>query len=107
MAQKVNIVLVDDIDGSSADETVTFAIDGSSYEIDLSSANADKLRNAFAGYVGHARKVGGRKSTGRRGAAAGGPAAKDVRAWARANGTNLPDRGRIPGDVLAAYTAAH
>lgn len=107
MAQKVSIVLVDDLDGSEATETVAFSIDGTSYEIDLSAANAAKLRDAFAAYVGHARKVGARRGNGRRSSTAAGPSAKDVRAWARANGTNLPDRGRIPGDVLAAYNAAH
>jgi len=107
MAQKVNIVLVDDIDGSEAAETVSFALDGSSYEIDLSTANAAGLREALASYVGHARKVGGRRTAGRRAAAATGVAAKDVRAWARGNGFDLPDRGRIPADVQAAYAAAH
>jgi hypothetical protein len=107
MAQKVNIVLVDDIDGSDASETVSFALDGASYEIDLNAANAAKLRDALATYVGHARKVGGRRPAGRRGAAAGGPAAKEVRAWARDNGYDLPDRGRIPADAQAAYAAAH
>jgi len=108
MAQRVNIVLVDDIDGSEAAETVSFGLDGASFEIDLSAANAGKLREALAGYVGHARKVGGRRA-GRRAAAAGAaaPAARDVRAWARDNGFDLPDRGRIPGDVQAAYAAAH
>ncbi len=57
MVQKVNIVLVDDIDGSPADETVTFGVDGTSYEIDLTAANAAKLRDAIGLYVGHARKV--------------------------------------------------
>jgi len=107
MAQKVNIVLVDDIDGSEAAETVSFGLDGTSYEIDLSAANAGKLREALAGYVGHARKIGGRRAGRRAAAGAAGPSAKDVRAWARDNGYDLPDRGRIPGDVQAAYAAAH
>ena len=107
MAQKVNIVLVDDIDGSEAAETISFALDGTTYEIDLSTGNASALRAALASYVGHARKVGARRPAGRRGAAAGGVAARDVRAWARDNGYDLPDRGRIPADVQAAYAAAH
>ena len=107
MAQKVNIVLVDDIDGSEAAETVSFGLDGASYEIDLSAAHAAKLRDAVAAYVGHARKVGGRKAAGRRAAGAIGVAARDVRAWARGNGYDLPDRGRIPANVQAAYAAAH
>lgn len=107
MAQRVNIVLVDDIDGSEAAETVAFGLDGTSYEIDLNDKNAAKLRDALANYVGHARKVGG----ARRGRAAtkstGGASAKDVRDWARANGHKVPDRGRIPADVREAYDAAH
>lgn len=107
MAQKVNIVLVDDIDGSDAEETISFALDGTSYEIDLNSANAGKLRAALAPYVGHSRKVGGGRKTSRRASGGSGTSAKDVRAWARDNGYDLPDRGRIPGDVQAAYAAAH
>ena len=67
MAQKVQVVLVDDLDGGEADETVSFALDGVSYEIDLSSKNAAALRDAFATWVGHGRRVGGRtRSTTRR-----------------------------------------
>ena len=108
MAQRVNIVLVDDIDGSEASETVTFGLDGTNYEIDLNDKNAGKLRDALAVYVGNGRKVGaarrGRASTK---AASGGTSAKDVREWARANGHKVPDRGRIPADVREAYDAAH
>jgi len=109
MAQRVNIVLVDDIDGGDADETVTFGLDGATYEIDLSSKNAAKLRAAVAPYVGHARKVSGRRSGGgRRGAGSGnGPSAREVREWARANGWNLSDRGRVAAEVRQAYDAAH
>jgi hypothetical protein len=109
MAQRVNIVLEDDIDGSDADETVTFALDGVSYEIDLSGKNAAKLRDALAPYVGHARRSGGRRSTGR--ASAGRGSTKrdlaDVRAWARSNGHQVSDRGRISAEVQAAYDKAH
>ncbi|MEC9052532.1 MAG: Lsr2 family protein, partial [Actinomycetota bacterium] len=59
MAQKVQIILEDDLDGGEADETVSFALDGTSYEIDLNEDNATKLREALATYVGHARKVTG------------------------------------------------
>ena len=109
MAQRVNIILVDDVDGGDADETVTFGLDGSTYEIDLSSQNAAKLRDAVAPYVGHARKVGGRRSSGgRRTAASGnGPSAREIREWARANGWNLSDRGRVAAEVRQAYEAAH
>jgi hypothetical protein len=103
MAQQVNIVLVDDIDGSAADETVSFALDGKEYEIDLSTKNAGKLRDAVAPYVGHARKAAGR----RRGGRANGPSPADIRAWARDNGFNVPDRGRVSAEVRDAYFAAH
>lgn len=109
MAQKVNIILVDDIDGSDATETVSFGLDGTTYEIDLNDANAAKLRDALATYVGHGRKVGAAPRRGRRSAAAatGGPSAKEVREWARANGHDVPDRGRVSADVRAAYDKAH
>jgi hypothetical protein len=109
MAQRVNIVLVDDIDGGDADETVTFGLDGTTYEIDLSSANAAKLRDVLAPYVGHARKVGGSRRSGRKATASSdGPSAKEVRAWARENGwKDLGDRGRVPAEVREAYDAAH
>lgn len=109
MAQRVNIVLVDDIDGGDADETVTFGLDGTTYEIDLSAANAAALRETLAGYVGHARRVGGRRATGgRRTAATGnGPTAKEVREWARENGWELSERGRVSSEVRQAYDAAH
>ncbi|GGD13990.1 histone-like nucleoid-structuring protein Lsr2 [Nocardioides daphniae] len=110
MAQKVSIVLIDDLDGSPADETVTFGLDGSTYEIDLTDANAQKLRDALSGYVGHARKVTGSKRGSARknsGSAAGGPDTKAVREWARANGHEVSERGRVPASVIAAYEAAN
>ncbi|WP_193606846.1 histone-like nucleoid-structuring protein Lsr2 [Nocardioides lijunqiniae] len=110
MAQKVNIVLVDDIDGSDATETVVFGLDGTSYEIDLNDKNAAGLRDALSPYVGHARKsgsAGGRRSGKKSGSAASnGPSAREVRDWARSNGYTVPDRGRIPADVRSAFDAA-
>jgi hypothetical protein len=110
MAQKVQVILVDDLDGGSAEETVSFSLDGVSYEIDLSAKNAAKLRDSFATYVGTARRVGGRSSSGRGRARAGG-AGRDnrtaqIREWARANGHKVNERGRIAGDVVAAYEKA-
>ena len=109
MAQKVNIVLVDDIDGSEATETVSFGLDGTSYEIDLNDANAAALRDAVAAYIGHGRKVGAapRRGARRTAPAAGGASAKEIRDWARANGHDVPDRGRVSADVRAAYDKAH
>lgn len=107
MAQKVSILLVDDLDGTEASETVTFGLDGTSYEIDLNDANAAALREALSGYVGHARKVTG---GGRRGRRSGGGSAsntKDVREWAKAQGMEVSERGRISGEVQQAYDAAH
>jgi hypothetical protein len=108
MAQKVNIVLVDDLDGTEATETVTFGVDGSTYEIDLNDANAAALREALSGYVGHARKVTG---GGRRGRKSSGSASssntKDVREWAKSQGMEVSERGRISADVQQAYDAAH
>ena len=108
MAQRVHIVLEDDLDGNVADETVTFGLDGVNYEIDLSRKNATKLRDALALYVGSGRRASGR--AGRkpaRGRAATGPSALEIREWARAQGYEVSDRGRVPADVRAAYEAAN
>ncbi|MEU7133187.1 Lsr2 family protein [Streptomyces sp. NPDC046261] len=112
MAQKVQVLLVDDLDGGEADETVTFALDGKSYEIDLTTANADKLREALADYVKSARRTGGRATAGRgkarAGAAAGGsPDTAKIRAWAKENGYNVNDRGRVPAEIREAYEKAN
>ena len=106
MAQKVHIVLVDDLDGSDATETVSFGLDGTSYEIDLNDKNAATLREALSGYVGHARKV---TSTSRRrkSASTSGPGASEIRDWAKANGMKVSDRGRVSAEVRQAYDAAH
>ncbi len=107
MAQKVHIVLEDDLDGSEASETVTFGLDGKTYEIDLNEKNAAKLRDALAQYVAAARSTSGRRG-GRKSAATNlGPSAREVRDWARSNGYDVPDRGRIPADVRAAFDAAN
>lgn len=110
MAQRVQIILEDDYDGGEADETVSFALDGAEYEIDLSSANAAELRNALAPWLGHARKVGGRKRSraGRAPAAeSSGGSTSDIRAWAVDNGMEVSSRGRISAEVRQAYEQAH
>ncbi|AGM10083.1 hypothetical protein ED92_09385 [Amycolatopsis sp. MJM2582] len=113
MAQKVLVSLVDDLDGTEAEETVEFGLDGVSYQIDLSAENAEELRDALAQYVEHARRAGGRKRTAIRPVAgvkaAARPATVDreqnqaIRAWARKNGFQVSDRGRIPSEVVEAY----
>ena len=112
MAQRVNVVLVDDIDGTDAAETVSFALDGVDYEIDLSDKHAGELREAIALYVGHARRTGGRRKGNRRSStggsgAGGGASAADIRAWARENGWEVPERGRVSAEVREAYAAAN
>ncbi len=115
MAQKVQVILVDDLDGGDAEETVTFALDGVSYEIDLSEGNAENLRESLSEWIGHARRVGGRSSARSRGsrsrASSAAPAAKAdlfaVRAWARESGYQVSDRGRVSAEILAAYDSAH
>jgi hypothetical protein len=111
MAQRVEVKLIDDIDGGDAAETVSFSLDGISYEIDLSDKHAKKLRDEFATWTGHARRsgTGGRAASRRRSASASGPK-RDlgaVREWARANGHQVSDRGRISAEVQAAYDKAH
>jgi hypothetical protein len=110
VAQIREIKLIDDLDGDKADETVEFALDGKNYEIDLSTSNADKLRDALASYVGAARKAAGGR---RRSAAPSGGANRRpsidreqnqaIRDWARKRGMKVSDRGRIPAEVLEAY----
>ena len=111
MAQKVQVILVDDVDGGEAEESVSFALDGVNYEIDLSSVNAESLREALAPWVGHARKIGGRSGRGRPAGRPRAAAAKadltDVRAWARDNGFKVSDRGRVSSEVMSAYEGAH
>jgi hypothetical protein len=114
VAQKVQVLLVDDLDGGEADETVTFALDGVTYEIDLTTANADKLRGLLTPYVDGGRRVGGRSGRSGRGAAkaprAGGPASQDtakIRAWAKEEGYEVNDRGRVPASIKEAYERAH
>lgn len=109
MASKVQIVLIDDIDGGTADSTVSFALEGTNYEIDLSEANAKDLREALAPFIQAGRRVAGGKKAGRRSSAAGGRGNKsaEIRAWAQANGIEVSARGRIPADVVAKFEAAN
>ncbi|MET9501518.1 Lsr2 family protein [Streptomyces sp. NPDC006622] len=110
MAQKVQVLLVDDLDGGEADETVTFALDGKTYEIDLTTANADKLRSLLDPYVKGGRRTGGRASGGRgktRTAAGSSQDTAQIRAWAKENGYDVNDRGRVPATIREAYEKAN
>lgn len=109
MAQRVQVILEDDYDGGRADETVTFALEGSEYEIDLSSENASALRDALAPWVSHARKTGGkRKRTGGTPSRASSDTrSSDIRAWAQAHGFEVSSRGRVSAEVKDAYEKAH
>ena len=109
MAQRVEVVLIDDIDGGNAAETVTFSLEGVTYEIDLSDKNARKLRDDFATWTGHARRAGAAKAASRRRAGASTAKRGDlgaVREWARANGHAFWEGGRIWAEVLGAYDTA-
>jgi hypothetical protein len=107
MAQRVQVLLIDDVDGTEGAETVTFSLDGVSYEIDLSQKNAAKMRDAFASWVANARKVGrGSSSVARasRRTRSGNDTAA-IRAWAKENGYEVSERGRISRQVMDAYAA--
>ncbi|WP_328537944.1 histone-like nucleoid-structuring protein Lsr2 [Streptomyces sp. NBC_00344] len=104
MAQRVVVTLSDDIDGGEAAETVTFGLDGKSYEIDLNTANAKKLRKSLAPFLEAGRKRSKSGKAYRHTAVAPDPAA--VRAWARSNKMDVPARGRIPKKVYEAFNAA-
>ncbi len=111
MAQQVVVKLVDDIDGSEAVETVTFGLDGRTYEIDLNDRHAEELRQALGVYLEHARRVGGSGSGRTRRSTAGGSAGgsldnKAIRVWAEENGVAVPARGRIPRTVVEQWREA-
>ena len=106
MAQRVNIVLEDDIDGGDAVETVMFGLDGVTYEIDLSDKNAARLRDSLTKYVSSARRTTSRaRRSSRRGSS--GPSTAQIREWARSSGHEVSDRGRISGEIREAYDAAN
>ena len=115
MAQQTTVRFIDDLDGSDASGTFDFSLEGRRYQIDLSEENAAKLRDALAPYVGAARKAGGRGRgrAARQTAVAEKPARSNrdqtaaIREWARANGHQVSDRGRISKSVIEAYQATH
>src|SRR5436305_12227876 len=111
MARKVQVHLLDDIDGTQADETLKFGLDGTVYEIDLNAKHAEKLRASLASYITHARRIGrgAAVATGR--ARSQTPARTDreqnqaIRDWAKAKGLEVSDRGRIPAGIVGQYEA--
>lgn len=110
MAQRIITQLIDDVDGQEAAETVSFSLDGIAYEIDLSETHAEALRNALAPFMENGRKVSTKSARARSGGsprATGKPAAKEVRTWAIENGYEVPERGRLPRQVMQAFEAEH
>ncbi len=117
MTKKVTIEIFDDTDGSQAEQTVPFGLEGVSYEIGLSTANAIELREALAPYVSAARRIGGRRIRVAVGQTTGDTkptadasveytATHDIRTWAQENGHEVADRGRIPVSIINAYHAS-
>jgi hypothetical protein len=109
VAQTIQTLFIDDLDGGAAEGTVRFALDGTEYEIDLSTAHNDELRKSLEKYVTHARKVGGQARRAARGGGRRGSSTIDtarVREWAKDQGYNIKDRGRVPAEFVAKYQEA-
>jgi hypothetical protein len=109
VAQKIQTLLIDDLDGSAAEGTVRFGLDGTEYEIDLNAGHARELRDALARYVDAARRVSSsarRPPRGGRRAPTGDLNAVEVRQWAKAQGIEVKDRGRVPADLVVKFRAA-
>ena len=107
MAQKVSVTLVDDIDGGPAVETVTFGLDGTTYEIDLSAKNAGKLRDILASYIAAGRRSSSSRGGRRRSSGSvDRQRTQEIRAWARKKGIKVSERGRLSSDIVAKYEAA-
>ena len=99
-------MLVDDLDGGEAAGTVRFGLDGTEYEIDLSAAHSDELREELQRYLAHARRAGGAARSAARGRRGGAVDTAKVREWAKEQGIEVKDRGRVPADVVEQYKAA-
>ena len=109
MAQKIQTLFIDDLDGSEAEGTVRFGLDGTEYEIDLNAEHAQALRDALARYVRAARRAGGaarRPARGGRKPRADGVDSTEVREWAKAQGIEVKDRGRVPAELVVKFKAA-
>jgi hypothetical protein len=109
VAQKIQTLFIDDIDGSTAEGTIRFGLDGTEYEIDLNAEHAQQLRDALAAYVRAGRRMsGGSRRAARTGGrrSAGGLNTTEVREWAKAQGIEVKDRGRVPAELVARFKAA-
>jgi Lsr2 len=109
VAQKIQTLFIDDLDGSAAEGTVRFGLDGTEYEIDLNEQHARQLREALANYVSAARRANGaarRPARAGRRPAASGPNTTEVREWAKAQGMEVKDRGRVPAELVVKFKAA-
>ena len=109
MAQKVQTLFVDDLDGSEAEGTVRFGLDGTEYEIDLNAKHARELRNALARYADAGRRVSASTRRPARGGRKAQPNALntiEVREWAKAQGIDVKDRGRVPAELVVKFKAA-
>ena len=109
VAQKVQTLFVDDIDGSDAEGTVRFGLDGTDYEIDLNSEHAQALRDALTGYISAGRGAAGgarRQARSSRKAPANGVNTTEIREWAKAQGMEVKDRGRVPAELVVKFKAA-
>jgi Lsr2 len=109
VAQKVQTLLIDDLDGSAAEGTVRFGLDGTEYEIDLNAGHAQELREALAAYVRAGRRISGgsrRAARGGRRGSASGLNTTEVREWAKAQGIEVKDRGRVPAELVVKFKAA-
>jgi len=106
MAQKIQTLFIDDIDGTEAEGTVRFGLDGTEYEIDLNEAHSTELRKSLEAYITNARKAGGARRSTRgsdRKAAGNGIDTTAIRAWAKGQGIEIKDRGRVPASIVAQY----
>jgi hypothetical protein len=113
--EEVTVSLIDDFDGSEASETVKFAIDGKTYEIDLSKSNATELRRTLRPYIDRsrtARRVPATRRTGKGSSGRGGTRRSEgydrteVRAWAKANRIKVAPRGRISNEIVEKWRKA-
>ncbi|MUN40921.1 histone-like nucleoid-structuring protein Lsr2 [Actinomadura litoris] len=106
MAQQVTVRMIDDLDGSEAEETLAFSLDGKAYEIDLSEENAGKLRSALQPFMQNGRRYRAARGGSQQQTASNRERSSEIREWAQSNGIKVNDRGRIPATVIEQYDAS-